>query len=584
MLNSILLGLVPISTVWVLQKVINSVMVLIEKSSTDYLIPLTWLILQFSLSLINSIIQEFQIYIDRKAEERLEITLQQLVLQKVISVPIFYFDLPDFYNKLNRISANLGGRFLNPIRGLITILKGTITVISLFIYLYSIHWSLSTMSLLAAFPILLIQRKLGLKQYLLAFHNTPIFREIQYLQFMMRDRNTSKEIRLFMLGEYFISKWLNKSKQMLSKTLLLMRKGQIYAIVGEGISAFFYLLAALVIILLIQNQSLTVGEFVAVGQAVQNTQSSFNGIAKRLGAFKEEALRISDYFLFTNFTHADDNKPKGIKSFPKLREGITFKNVSYKYINSDVQILNNICLHVKPGQKVAIVGENGSGKTTFVKCLSGLYPLTKGEIYFDDTEICSIQDTEIYSNISVVFQDFIKYPYTVKENIFFGNINKDLEMSEIEEVAKKAGVHDFTSKFPNGYETFLGRIFKEGEDISGGQWQRIALARSLFKNGQIFILDEPTASLDPIAELEVFERFEHLTKDKTTFFISHRMASAKIADIILVFKKGEIVESGKHDYLMEVKGEYFNLYNKQAKWYTTDQKTKEGNLQKQSIS
>ena len=250
--NSVVLGLIPIATVWVLQKVINSVILLIQTTSNNYILPLTWLIIQFLLTLTNSIFQEFQLYIDRTAEEKLEIALQEQVLNKVVSVSAFYFDIPDFYNKLDRISGNLGGRFLNPIRGMIVILKEVVTVITIFSYLFSIHWSLSTLSLLAAVPILIIQRKMGLKQYFLVFHNTPLSREIQYIQFLLRDRGTSKEIRLFKLGEYFISKWKHKSNELLNKTLKLLRKSQIYAIGGEGISAFSYLLAALIIIFLIQ--------------------------------------------------------------------------------------------------------------------------------------------------------------------------------------------------------------------------------------------------------------------------------------------------------------------------------------------
>ncbi|MGG0284279.1 ABC transporter ATP-binding protein [Peribacillus butanolivorans] len=571
--NSVILGLIPITTVWILEKVINSIVLFIQTPSSNYIMPLTWLFIQFLLTLTNSIFQEFQLYIDRNSEEKLEISLQEQVLMKVVSVPISYFDIPDFYNKLERLSGNLGGRFLNPLRGMIDIFKESITVITIFSYLFSIHWSLSTLSLLAAIPILIIQRKMGLKQYFLVFHNTRLSREIHYIQFILKDRSNSKEIRLFRIGDYFISKWKHKSNKLLTQTLTLLRKSQIYAIGGEGISAFFYLLAALIIIFLIQNHSLTIGEFVAVGQAVQNTQSSINKTARRLGSFKEEIYYIKDYYEFTSYHHQNLEIFNGEEKFPApLKQGITFRNANFNYINSDVEILKDISLHINPGEKIAIVGENGSGKTTFVKCLSGLYNLTKGQIFFDNIEIKSIKESELYNNITVVFQDFIKYPYTIKENIHLGNVIRNDEYfdNRVETVSKEAGVHEFATKFPNGYDTYLGRILESGEDLSGGQWQRIALARSLFKEGEIFILDEPTAALDPIAELEVFEKFDSITKSKTTFFISHRMASAQIADRILVFKKGEIVETGTHEELMKSEGEYYTLFNMQAKWYNTD--------------
>lgn len=567
--NSIVLGLIPVTTVWVLQKLVNSVMDFILPNSGNYLLVLAWLSMQLILSTLSNAIREYQNYIDRKTEENLEISFQERVLTKVTSVPIIFFDSPDFYNKIERSSRNLGGKFLNPIKSTFNIFRDLITFITIFSYLFSIHWLLAILSIIVAVPIFLIQSKLGLEQYLQFFYQTPISREVQYIKYMLKDRNTAKEIRLFGVGDYFISKWKSKSVKILAQSLKLLRKGQYYSVAGEGITALFYLISAILMVYLIQNNSLTVGEFVAIGQAIQSTQTSINNIARGLGKFKEYNGYIKDYYDFIDYKMLNE-LPAGTEKFPHpLLTGISFKNVTFSYLNNSVTVLKNINLHIKSGEKVAIVGENGSGKSTFVKCLSGLYPVTNGEIYFDDKKINSIDKNELFKNITVVFQDFIKYPYTVKENIRLGDINKNEDT--IEFVGREANVNSFVDKFPNRYDTFLGKILEDGEDLSGGQWQKLALARALFKEGEIYILDEPTAALDPLSELEIFEKFEFITKSKTSFFISHRIASTKFADRILVFKEGEIIENGSHKELMELKGEYYKLYEAQSKWYSTSE-------------
>ncbi|MDA1570852.1 ABC transporter ATP-binding protein, partial [Bacillus cereus] len=206
--------------------------------------------------------------------------------------------------------------------------------------------------------------------------------------------------------------------------------------------------------------------------------------------------------------------------------------------------------------------------------LMGLYPTTTGAIYFDDLNINEISKEDLFKHITVLFQDYIKYSYTAKDNIYFGNVLKEENLNDIKDVAQKADSHEFIEKLDKGYNTFLGKAISEGEDLSGGQWQKIALARSLYRDSEIFILDEPTAALDPRAELEIFKKFEEITKNKTTIYISHRMASAKIADRIIVFKQGEIIETGTHDELMSLEKEYYRLYTMQSDWYNSKKNEK----------
>lgn len=566
-LNSILTGFIPLVSVWILENLVTSITILIQNNSANYLEPLFWLLIQFLITVFSAISEKYQEFIDRKAEEKLELSLQQNVLIKTTSVPITYFDLPDFYNKLSRVNGYLGGKFLNPLKSIMAITRDSITLISLISYLLSIHWSLSLISLLAALPILLIQTKFGKKQYWLFFFQTPINKELEYIKFILRERNFAKEIRIFSLGFYFIREWTKKYEGNLKELLKLLKRRQIASVSSDILSAAFYLFACFIIINLIRTKLLTIGVFIAVGQAFQRAQSAVNSISRQFASLNEQSLYIQDYFNFIDFKDPNIPELKGEEFFPSpLKKGIFLENVSFSYINGNRQILKDLSLHISPGEKIAIVGENGSGKTTFVKCLMGLYPVSKGKIYFDDIELNEISQQDLFRYITVIFQDFIKYGYTVRENISFGDISND-NLDEIKKVAEKAGIHEFVNQLENGYNTYLGKAIHEGVDLSGGQWQKIALARALFRKGEIFILDEPTASLDPQAELDVFKKFETLTKDKTTLFISHRMASAKIADRIIVFKDGNIVEIGTHDELMAIQEEYYRLYTIQSELF-----------------
>ncbi|WP_444876477.1 ABC transporter ATP-binding protein [Bacillus mycoides] len=244
-----------------------------------------------------------------------------------------------------------------------------------------------------------------------------------------------------------------------------------------------------------------------------------------------------------------------------------FENVSFSYPNSQKEVLKNVSFSIKPGEKIAIVGHNGSGKTSLIKCLLGLYPLTSGNIYFDDVPINKIQLNSLRDNITVIFQDFTKYFLTIEENIAFGNISERNDKKKIQDVALQSGIHTDITKFPNKYQSYVGRFLYEGEELSGGQWQKVAIARALFKNSPIMILDEPTAALDPLSERGIFDKFKQLTEERTTLLISHKMSAAKLADKIIVLDNGKLVEFGTHEQLVLQKGKYHELYTTQAEFY-----------------
>ncbi|WP_210429578.1 ABC transporter ATP-binding protein [Paenibacillus dendritiformis] len=566
---TIFIAIMPVVILWLSKETINEVARLIQHQSENYNKILFLLLLQFLITMLTSIFMNIQEYLNGKLTNMLEHASQSSVIQKVTNVPLFYFDLPDFYNHLERVSNSPGDRLLSPLSKIMEICRIFITIFGYLLFLLTVHWSLVLLSLLAAAPMFLVQKKYGKKNFALKFALTPLVRDMEYTRFLLKDRQSAKEIRLFGLSSLLYNRWSSAFLHQLKETLRMLRKRQRAEIGMDGLTALFYSGAAAIIIWLIRTTPIQIGQFVAIGQAVQGTQGLTNQLSTLLAKVFEEMLYVNDFFRFLNYSHPEAEKQgRGNVAFSApLQKGITIDNVSFSYVDTTTSVLKNIQLHIEPGEKVAIVGENGSGKSTLVKCLMGLYPVTKGEIRFDDVSIDQLDPDQLHKNITAIFQDFLKYSYTLRDNIGFGDVTRLEDMEWMREVAATTGVDAIARGLKEEYATYLGRYLQEGEDLSGGQWQKIALARALFRQSDIIILDEPTAALDPLTELEVYKLVRDLTENKTAIFISHRMAAARMADRIIVMEKGTITESGTHKELMALNGKYAQMYESQAQWY-----------------
>ncbi|WP_289142824.1 ABC transporter ATP-binding protein [uncultured Brevibacillus sp.] len=567
---SVLIGCSPFLTLWVAKEIINEVTRFIQGETKEYLLLFWLLIGQFMLTLILSAITNIRQYFDKRMECKLDYDVQQLILEKTTEVSIMQFDLPDFHNHLQRISGG-GARFLSPIRSVIDIVQSAFSLFSYAVFLFVIDWRLVIVSLVAAIPFYYMQAKLGKRRFALHVAQSLVAREAEYYKFLLQDRGSVKEIRLFGLAPFLRTRWAERFWKNAKEQLNLEGKQQKNEVGMEGFSALFYLGMAVILIWLARTTKMGIGEFIAIIQAVQGTQGTFTRISMLLAKLYEEKLFIKDFYQF--FEREDIQLPnkERVLEFPSpIQNGITFENVSFRYTGGEHDVLKNVSFHVYPQEKIAIVGQNGSGKTTLMKCLMGLYPLTNGEIKVDGMSIWDIDETQLHNNLTVIFQDFIRYDLSVKENIAIGNVAKIADRDKVQYAARLSGVDSFVERFPQSYETHLGKVFGEGEDLSGGQWQKIALARALFRDSQVIILDEPTAALDPIAEMDIFNKFKLLSENKIAIFTSHRMAASRMADRIIVMKEGRIVEMGTYEQLMALEQEYFHMYQMQAQWFSSE--------------
>ncbi|WP_214484466.1 ABC transporter ATP-binding protein [Bacillus sp. SM2101] len=563
---AIITGFVPIITVWLSKEIINFISSVL-RGDNDINSHQLWLLLflQLIVLIIQKSIGNIKLYVNSKYEKKLDYILEKMVSEKSVGSPLAFFENAKFHNHLDRIQYNKGIRLMSPVVSTLNIFEGIITLTSLFIFLISYHWLLIVIVMVIVIPIIYLRVKYGKMEFQMHLHQTPKAREQAYLSALLTNRVSASEIRIFNLKDFFLNRWAFLFKKISKEYLTLIKSREFANICINVLSSALYFLVSVFLLKFVRNKSIQIGDFVSVLQSVQAAERSLIDISYNIGEIYSDSLYIRDLFEFLDFqdSNYELNESKENRPF-SFNSSIEFKNVSFKYPYSEQQALKNISFKIECGEKIAIVGQNGSGKTTLIYCLMGLYPINKGEILVDGININDIDRSELFKKITVIFQDYMKYNLSLKRNII---LDSPVDDEKLQTVMSMSGVDSITKNLKDGEETILGKIFLEGEDLSEGQWQKIAISRALYKEGEIFVLDEPTSALDPKAELEVYNQFDNLTNNKTGIFISHRMASARLADKIFVLQNGEIIEEGSHETLMNLNREYAQMYQMQLDWY-----------------
>ncbi|MFC0190156.1 ABC transporter ATP-binding protein [Fictibacillus aquaticus] len=562
----ILMGILPFVSLKLLEKLVNEVTGYLSNDSQGLKVIFLLLFFQFLVTISRTIIQHVNEVMDMEMEYKLDFIIGRALSEKAVKVPYHNFENAEFYNTIERIGNNQGTRILSPLKHLLDICQAVISFGSYIVFLAMVHWSLVVISVIVAVPTLFVQARYGSEKFFLMKYTTKEAREANFISALFQNKEGNKEIRLFNLSNYLLSMWERLTLYTNNKAIQLMKREKRTLIILDSLTALMYVGASWIIINLLRSSKLGVGQFVSIGQAIQGAQGVINSAAVSLARIYEEQLYLNDYFSFME--HEDETFIKPASTWIDTNSAITISNVNFSYSDQGNNVLKNIDLTIKKGEKIAIVGENGSGKTTLVKCILGLYPITNGDIYVHQKNIQAMEPQEISDRFSAIFQDFITYPFSLRENVAFGDL-KHLNNDELLlEMCKQSGLSKKIESFPDGLDTKLGKFLYEGsEELSGGQWQRLAIARAILKDSDILIMDEPTSALDPLTEMDIFAKLDSMAKNKTAIFVSHRMAAARFADRILVMKDGEIIESGTHEELISKPSEYSQLFNLQAKWY-----------------
>jgi len=486
---------------------------------------------------------------------------------KSVEVDLEYYEKSSYYDTLHRAQQESSTRPNRILNDLLQVARNGFSVLTMVGLIISIHWSIAIFLIVTAIPGLWVQLKHAGRTYSWEREQTPLERQSWYFSWLLTCDSHAKEIRLFNLGSIFVERFRGLREQLGMERLDLLRRRLISEGTADAVTTVTAFAAYAVTAYQTIQGIITVGDLVMFYQAIQRARAYVHQLLSSMASLYENNLFLSNVYEFL------DLKPKVTEPIhPKLvpcpmRVGIAFQHVSFQYPGGTRRVLHDINLTIRPGEHIALVGENGAGKTTLIKLLCRLYDVTEGSITFDGIELRDFSLGDLRREISVIFQDYARYNLTVRENIWFGNIHLAREDPGIFEAARQAGAHDVIASLKNGYETILGRWFENGEELSIGEWQKIALARAFLRQAQLIVLDEPTSFMDARAEYELFERFHQLTKDRTAILISHRLSTVRMADSIYFLENGSIVESGTHDQLVYRAGKYANLFERQAQNY-----------------
>ncbi|MCA1553289.1 MAG: ABC transporter ATP-binding protein/permease, partial [Chloroflexi bacterium] len=395
----------------------------------------------------------------------------------------------------------------------------------------------------------------------------PEARQLQYLEYVLTDYDSVKEVKLFKLGEPLLKRYNDLFWKFLKEDQNIAQRRSLTSFGWGLLSTASYYLSYAWIVLQAVGRSITLGDMTLYLALFRQSQNTFEGLFDGIRQLYENALFMSNLFSFLTLEPQmiQSATPKPVP--PKIQQGIQFRNVSFKYPNVDEYALRNINLCIRPGEKLALVGANGAGKTTLVKLLTRLYDPTEGQVLLDGVDLREYDLNELRQRIGVIFQDFVRYHMSARENVGFGQIEALADEPRIVGASQRSGAHPILSGLPQGYDTPLGRWFSKGRELSGGEWQKVALARAFMRDSEVLVLDEPTAALDAENEYAVFQKFRELTQGKMAVLISHRFSTVRMADRIAVIDDGTIKELGTHAELLALGGTYARLFSIQAEGY-----------------
>ncbi|UCD32928.1 MAG: ABC transporter ATP-binding protein [Desulfobacterales bacterium] len=487
---------------------------------------------------------------------------------KSIEVDLAYYENPQYFDTLHRAQEEGPYRPTYILNGLVRLGQSGISLVAMAGLLFSFHWGVAVVLFAAAVPGVLVRLKYSEKIYQWQRQRTSVERRAGYLNWLLTGDAHAKEIRLFGLGNLFIYRFSNLRKQLREEKLKITRKRSVADLVAQASATLAVFGSFGVIAFRTVQGVITLGDMVMYFAAFQRGLSYLKDMLGGLADVYENNLFLSNLYEFLDL-ETKVKEPLHPLPVPRsMKKGIIFEHVSFQYPTGNRMVLKDISFDIQPGEVVALVGENGSGKTTLIKLLCRLYDPEDGVITLGGIDLRRFKTTELRREISIIFQDYVQYHLKAMENIWFGNIDRSPDEDRIAAAAHQAGADDMIKSLPDGYETVLGKWFEDGEELSIGEWQKIALARAFMRNAQIIVLDEPTSSLDVETEYEVFKRFRKFRKNRTGILISHRFSTVRMADRIFVFEKGKIIENGPHEELVRLGGRYADLFEKQSQFYT----------------
>ncbi|HDR7807016.1 MULTISPECIES: ABC transporter ATP-binding protein [Bacillus] len=574
LLISLCRGLIPAVLLLATQNIVNSVsetMGTVNFSSTAETV-----LLFIALTIFNEFLSILETHFTSIYKTNISNHINVEIFEKVGKLCLEDFENAEVQDQLQRSQQEANYRPFEIFQQILSIFTGCVTLFSSAAILINWNWSIALS--LGLIPILFFfaYLHLGKKEFVIHYNRIPRYRKSWYLTYLLTRDSSFKEAKLYQLHGHFLNDYQNIINDFLNEDKSLAKKRTILSLFSQIISNVLIGGIIMYIAFAAFKGEINLGNLVAYISAVTLTYNNSQNIMFNIVNICKNNLYIEQLFSFLDYPVKEvDNKVIGNKVNNKILkkpiESIEFRNVSFKYPETDHYALKNVSFSLKKGETLALVGRNGSGKSTLVKLLTLLYTNFEGDILINGRNIKDIPPTKLYSEIGMVFQDFVQYEMSLRNNVGFGDIENLENDVKIKKSLFNAGLPNLTEKLPQKLETQLGKYFQEGNQLSGGQWQRVAISRAFMRDASLYILDEPSAALDPKAEADIFQRFYTLVANKIGIFISHRYTTLRYASKIIVLEEGEIVEEGNHYELMENEGLYSELYNLQMKHFQQEE-------------
>lgn len=574
---SVFNGVMPLIGALIGKELLNILAMAFNREITDFSVIVWLLVAQFGYMLINSLAASVYSMIIRIAGELVSNHIKIMIMDKAKTVDLRSFDLPDFYAKLENANREAGNRPIQIIRATFEVLSTVISMLSFIIVLFGVSPAAPFIIILFAMPSAIINFVFRRKNVNYMWRRSKDRRKMDYYSDTIVNKDVVKEMKLFGLSDSFIDRYKSVFKNYFAGIKKLITQECAWNSGATTVTTIVNCLLFIYIALGVFKRKFQVGDYSLYTGALNSISNGVSDLISTTATIYEGTLFINNLisFMEEELTVVPLlEKPRHIKRH--TGHTIKFNDVCFAYPGTDKLVLDHLNLEIDAGDTVVIVGLNGAGKTTLIKLLTRLYDPTYGTITLDGEDIRNYDTAELYDMFGIIFQDFGKYAVSVGENIHFGEVSRDYDESDIENAARMGDADKFINRLPDKYNTQLMRWFDDdATDLSIGQWQKLSVARAFYSDSDILILDEPTASLDPIAEQEIFNRFDELRKDKTTIFVSHRLSSATVANKIVVLGDGKVLETGTHAELMAAHGRYYKLFSTQAKRYVSNSDGKE---------
>ena len=563
----LLVAVLPLGLLAITKLIIDAIVHTVQ--TPGHVVPrhFWWLVAaEFSLAVLGSLLSRTIDFLDALLADKYTRYVSIRVMKHASELDLIAYEDPIFYDRLERARVQATDR-LGMIQSIGRLIQQMVTAISLSIYIVAYSPWLLLLLVAGVLPAFLGESHFAFLGYAKNFRQTPIRRQLDYLRVLGGSKEAAKELKLFGLKNFLSDRFTSLWDQIYEENVDLSRRRLIAGALLSLLGTVGYYSAYVYVIWRALIGAISIGTLTALTGAIVQVSSNIQQIFSTLSGIADQALFLTDLLAFFEMQPTIRSKPNALPAPRPVTRGFEFRNVSFSYPGTSRLVLDRLNFQLRPGERVALIGENGQGKTTIVKLITRLYDPSEGQILLDGVDLREYNLEDLYREIGVIFQDFMRYEFSARENIAGGKIERVGDLHLLQNAAFKSLAHEVVEKLPSRYEQMLGRRFEGGVDLSGGEWQKLALARAYLRDAQLLILDEPTASLDARSEYEVFKRFAELTAGKMALFISHRFSTVRMADRIVVLENGRIAEEGSHNELASLGGRYAEMFEMQAASY-----------------